>query len=186
MDLVPVPNWKTNEYLCKRGGLMVVKNFDTMLADGKNWVVQDRSRFERGTASDVWKRPWIMVSRLCVGISVEARFAKIQLDRSEQELSYCRRLSDGIDTNKKVFKRDLGLQFWFSEKRYANITSCVVGLGRKWIQSLRFGRRRHGVNQYMWSSTTLKRFLLLRKIVFGTTFLRPLSGKIGRLLAFCA
>lgn len=92
MDLCPLPNCTRHEYHRECAALMDVKHFDAMTVDGKDRVIHDRNRFERDTGLGAWDRHWAMLSRRCVEILVDARFANMPFVLCEHGSSYCRKL----------------------------------------------------------------------------------------------
>lgn len=62
-----------------------------------------------------------MISRWCVGILVDARFADMPFVRYEQELPNRRRLWYVSDATMAVAEGDPGLQSWFFEKSYTSV-----------------------------------------------------------------
>lgn len=46
MELGPLPNWSLDEYHRECAGLVEVKRFDDVAADGCDLVVNGRNRFE--------------------------------------------------------------------------------------------------------------------------------------------
>lgn len=56
-----------------------------------------------------------------MGILVGTRFVDMLFGLCEQGLSYCRRLRDAIDANRKVAEGDPELRCWFFDKPYSNM-----------------------------------------------------------------
>lgn len=74
--------------------------------EGRNFVMYGRNRFEHGIALGAWKRRWAVLIRWFVGILVDTHFADMPLFWCLQELSYCRRLRDSIDSSMEVAQGD--------------------------------------------------------------------------------
>lgn len=131
MNLGPLQNWTSDENRRECAAVMIVKRFVALAVVGRNLVVYDRNRLERDTVSGAWKQRWAVLSRWCLGILVDFRFADIQFVRCEQKLFYCRKLRDTIDANMEVAGEDPGLQCWFLDKPYTSMYLTQEGAHQK-------------------------------------------------------
>lgn len=121
MSLGPLPNWTLDEYGRECAGLMNVKIFDAMAVDGENLVIYDKSRFERDSTLNTWKKRWAVLSRWRVELLMDARFVDVLFVLCEQKSPYSHRLQDDINANMDVAVEDLEIQCWLIDMPHTNM-----------------------------------------------------------------
>lgn len=107
-----------------------------MAVDGRNLVIYNRNRFERGIALGAWKQRLAVLNQWCVDILVTTRITDMLFVRCEPELSYSRRLRDATGINVEVVDGVPKLKCWFSGKLYTNMYLMRGDTHLAWIMEL--------------------------------------------------